>query len=279
MTPHDSPPAGVDGAKSGVHAVAGGSTTVVVDPRRLFWTVFLGCVAIEILFVYLDVSVNYLRGSNSGPIRRLFNTAREDSLPAWFAITQTFVVALVAWAAYVLARKRRSSRLSVYGWFAIAAFFTYLSADDGAAIHERLGSYANTLDETTVVGSAVTRFPSYAWQVLFMPIFGTFGIFILYFLWRELPRWADRLRVLAALGLLGMAVAIDFVEGLDDGYDWLIWRTGWSLKAVQHFSKSGEEFIEMLAMTLLLVTFLGHITRAGHDVILRFRTPDSDRAH
>ena len=73
------------------------------------------------------------------------------------------------------------------------------------------------------------------------------------------------------MACLAIAVAMDFVEGMDDGYRRLIDPFGWSNKTIRHFSKSIEEFIEMLGMTLFLVTFLGQIARRGQEIILRFR--------
>jgi hypothetical protein len=107
--------------------------------------------------------------------------------------------------------------------------------------------------------------------VLLAPVFAAMGVFLLYFLWREMPHPADRAMFLAAMTCLAIAVAMDFVEGMDDGYRWLIDTFDWSGETIRHFSKSIEEFIEMLGMTLFLVTFLGQIAHRGREIILRFR--------
>ena len=63
---------------------------------------------------------------------------------------------------------------------------------------------------------------------------------------------------------------MDFVEGMEDGYVYLVDNLGWDNDTIRHFSKSLEEFIEMLGMTLFFVTFLGQIARRGREIVIRF---------
>ena len=83
--------------------------------------------------------MNWLRGSGYGPVRRLFNIAREDSLASWFAVTQTVFVALAAWTVFMITKARDPHRRSRWGWFLVALVFSYFAVDDGAAIHEQIG--------------------------------------------------------------------------------------------------------------------------------------------
>lgn len=245
-----------------------GSTTFIVDSGRLLLVVFLSCVIIEIALVYLDLTVNWQRWSEAGSIRRLFNITREDGLASWFAVTQTVFVAVAAWIIWAVnTRKNVSSRRRI-GWLVVALFFSYMAVDDGAAVHERLGS---AFKQNNDMGG----FPSYAWQMLLLPFFAGMGVFILFFLWRELPRARDRWLVAAAIGCFATAVAMDFVEGMEDGYRWLIDSFGWRKTTIAHFSKSIEEFIEMLGMTLLLITFLSHITHSNVELCVRFDDTNS----
>lgn len=229
-----------------------GATLLEVDTGRFLWAVFLGCLIIEVALVYLDLTINWWRWSDSGAIRRLFNTTREDGLASWFMISQTLVAALVAWMIFTVLVHQATTAGRRIGWFVVAAFFTYMCADDGAMIHERIGT---AFKDSTGIGS----FPSYAWQYVLMPFFAMMGVFVLLFLWKDMPRTLDRVKVVAALGCFAVAVGLDFVEGLDDGYRILVEATGWRPATFRHFSKSIEEFLEMLAMTIFLVTFLGHL--------------------
>ena len=97
------------------------------------------------------------------------------------------------------------------------------------------------------------------------------GIFLVLFLIREMPRPSDRARILGALACFALAMYMDFVEGMDEGYDRLTEALGWTDETIRHFAKSIEEFIEMLGMTLFFITFLGHIAYRAREITIRFR--------
>lgn len=234
-----------------------------MDAGRFLWVVFLACLIIEIALVYLDLTINWWRWSDSGAVRRLFNITREDGLASWFAVSQTLLVSLVAWGIFAVCQRRREALARRFGWFVIAAFFTYMCLDDGAAVHERLGT---TFEDST----GARGYPSYAWQFLLLPFFGLMGVFVLYFLWREMPRVADRLKVAAGIGCFVVAVGMDFVEGLDDGYRWMVESFNWEAGTIRHFSKSIEEFVEMLGMSIFLVTFIGHLATVAPRLSIHF---------
>lgn len=234
-----------------------------MDTGRFLWVVFLACLIVEIALVYLDLTVNWWRWSESGAMRRLFNITREDGLASWFMVSQTLAAAIVAWAIFIVLRRQRAAAPRRIGWFVVAAFFTYLCIDDGAMVHERIG--------TTFKNSAgVGMYPSYAWQYVLLPFFAIMGAFVLYFLWREMPRTADRARVAAAIGFFVLAVGLDFLEGMDEGYRWLTGAAGWRADTVRHFSKSLEEFLEMVGMSVFLVTFIGHLAAVSPRLEMRF---------
>jgi hypothetical protein len=181
----------------------------------------------------------------------------------WFAVTQTWMAALTLWLIVLALHHEYAPRWRQAGWALIAAFFSYMSMDDGSKLHERVGSAVAELGGRDAAGTALDAllmvFPSYTWQLLFVPAFGAMGLFIAAFLWREVsgrPRWL----VFAALGLLAAAVGLDFIEGMDPEDPLNLHehiRAAWALTAydVSHFSKSLEEFMEMFANTLLWAVF------------------------
>jgi hypothetical protein len=254
-----------------------------VRPQSLIWYVAFTAVAVEITLVLLDLLVNYARPDGHGSIRRLFNITREDALPSWFATTQTFLIALTLCVIWLVVRQRNLSAWSRRGWLAVALFFFYMAVDDGAKVHERIGS---TLGDVFEDGSLVELFPSYGWQLFVMPLFAVAGLLLLLFLWRELTDRRARVLLLVALTCLTVAVGLDFIEGLDEEHSWnlhaqldrwLAWdetTEAWFGKsgfaAVVHFSKSVEAFLEMLANTLLWVAFLRHLTGLCGELRLRF---------
>jgi len=260
---------------------------VSVDLRRLAGRVLAVGLAIEIALVTLDYLVNYGRLANLGAIRRLFNTTREDGLLSWFSITQTAFVALTLWIVALTERWRGADRWRVRGWLVVTALFVWMAVDDGAKVHERVGTATQALAERgSAMGSVLAVFPSYAWQVVFLPVFAAAGLFTLVFLWRELGDATGRALVLAWIGLLVVAVGMDFCEGLDrdhplNPYEWLAGFHGVSTfmrarfrrapyEALLHFSKSLEEFAEAFANTLLWTAVLRHWARTAPGLRIRF---------
>ena len=128
-------------------------------------------------------------------------------------------------------------------------------------------------------------FPSYAWQIVFVPIFGALGLAVAVFLWRELPDRLAMALVLAALSCFALAVGLDFIEGLDEDHPWNLYTIltaqtnidGWSMDrfgrsgfaTLDHFARSLEEFLKMLAITLFWVVFLRHLTSVAQEIRMR----------
>jgi hypothetical protein len=248
-------------------------TCINIDGRRLPTRIFIVCLIAELLFVLLDAVVNYAEFSEYGQIRRLFNITREDSLATWFMVIQTFVAGLLLGLIALVQRSRGDSRRRMAGWVFLAGFFIYMSADDGAKIHERLGSmFASAYEsrgsvvQDSLVGKVQALFPSYDWQLVALPLLAAAGLFMLLFLWREFHVRNERLLLVTAAGCMVLAVALDFIEGLDGDHGWNIQL--WILETfslskytVRHFAKSLEEFLEMLAISLLLMLFVRHLIR------------------
>jgi len=258
----------------------GAGTVLDISAARVIAILFVGLVAAEIFFVVADHFINVGRLTGQGPIRRFFNITREDGLASWFAVTQTWMVGLTAGLVYLVVSGQGGARWRRMGWLILMFFLLYMAMDDGAEFHERIGSSVKAMLQGDDAGSgsrAVGFFPSYAWQLVFLPIFGAFGLFMLWFLNRELVATVDKLLVLAAVGLLVMAVAADFFEGIDtaehalDLYGWISATWGPSRAAVLHYSKSVEEFVEMLSMSVLWLVFLRHLVRTAPTLEIRLR--------
>ena len=62
----------------------------------------LGIMAANLVFNFLDVT-------NHISIRRIFNVAREESLPTWYASLQALLVSVTAWALWRIEAARCSS--------------------------------------------------------------------------------------------------------------------------------------------------------------------------
>lgn len=260
-----------------------------ISRRRVLAAVLVTCLAVEGTLFLLDAQT-YAADGGSPPLRRLFNITREDGLAGWFGPVQTLMLALTCWAVWAVKRHRQPGR-GTAGWPVVASFFTYLAVDDGSKLHERLGTAAADHACRTAacqqLQDLLGAFPSYAWQFLFLPALSVLAAFTLVFLWFQLGDRLGRLLLLAGIGFLTLAVAMDFVEGLaprrpDHPYQWVIDRLDLyrasrrhfgraAFEVVAHFSKAVEETLELLGTTLLWLAVLRHLMSGTSEVRLRFR--------
>jgi hypothetical protein len=263
-----------------------------VRARRLVVSVFGVCLGAELLFLVLDYFVNYSRGAAVASVRGLANIAREDSISSWFGTAQTWMIGLtlaLIWWTVRAARPAGAGAWRSRGWLFLAVFFCYMSADDGSRIHERIGTAFKVvaLDPGEGDKGAILQlFPSYSWQILFLPIFAAVGLFVIFFLWRELRDRLSWLFVAGAMACLAAAVGLDFIEGLSGDHPWNLYTAiaeRYDLEAftqarfsrdaeeaVGHFAKAIEEFLEMFANTVLWVVFLRQLTRSTSALRFRF---------
>jgi hypothetical protein len=131
-----------------------------------------------------------------------------------------------------------------------------MGVDDAVKLHERVGSMFNYYVEPDdgpgagPLGQLMAAFPTYTWQLVFGPVMVALGVFLLWFLNRELPSVKMKSLVVLAIGLFATAVVIDFVEGMDTELPDRIGEFfGTDGGRIVHFSKSVEEFMEMAATT------------------------------
>ena len=259
---------------------------LTISSDRLARRVLIFCIAAEILFVFLDYYVNYAEWTQIGAMRRMFNIAREDGLASWFATTQTLMAGLTLGLIYLVVKKRPGMRWTAIGWLVLVSYFIYMAIDDGAQLHERLGSTFAAMRENA--GSSLDFFPSYTWQLIFLPLFGALGLFMLVFLWRQLESTSSRVLLLTAISFQIFAVGMDFVEGLDPDHRWNLYAAisdrydlePWTqarfgetaYDALEHFSRSIEESLEMAAISILWFLFLRHLGVVVGDLQIRFLT-------
>ena len=234
-----------------------GEYRVSVSSSRTVRRLFLWCLTIEICIVLADALLNYSHFLPAPSLRKVFNITREDGVGNWFSSLQTLAIALPLWALFWVDREacRRQRQPAIKGWAVLAVFFMYMAFDDATKFHERFGS---AFDDWFGFGQ---HLPTYTWLFTLGPLFVLMGGYCAWFLWRQMPVLALRWRVGAAIALLAVAMALDFIEGID--------AMKWP-HVVSHFMMSLEEFLEMLGMTCFLTAcclcLLDSVQRAIVDV-------------
>jgi hypothetical protein len=256
----------------------------VVVRRGTVTRLILACLVLEVAFVILDGYLNLGLGTRISALRQLFNIASEDGLASWYASAQTLMIALTLWGIRFCARRDpQSSAAGRRGWLVLAVLFTWMAFDDGAQIHERLGTTFDDLLEagtqagtSSWLGRAVALFPSYVWQVSVLPVLGVAAVVGFGLVWRALGERRLRLLILVGLGCLFVAEGLDFFEGLDENHPWNLYTMisqhfaiePWTVfhlhrsayDTLEHVSKMIEEYLEMLGATLLWLAFLRYLT-------------------
>ena len=270
------------------------SVTLVatVDAGRLARRVLLFCLACELALFLLDYTVNFSEWTDIGALRRMFNTTREDGIASWFGVTQTLLTALTLSVIWFSSSAHRRPRWKSAGWLILTGFFLYMAVDDGAQIHERVGTAFDVMRERA--GDAPDLTPSYMWQVLFVPLFGAVGLFMFWFLWREIRDVAGRVLLVVAIGCQVLAVGLDFQEGLEpehplNVYTMIAARYDFEAfaerefgeteyDAALHLSQSFEETIEMAAISMFWFLFLRYLSVEPREIQVRFRNRDRHAA-
>lgn len=256
-----------------------------INMRRLANILLIGCIGAEIAFVLLDYHVNFKESTDIRALQRMFNITREDGLASWFASTQTFLVGMSLGFIYLCVKHHPNKQREKLGWLVLALFFVYMAIDDGAMIHERLGTAFRK--SFTQSGISVDYYPSYTWQLIFMPVYAAFGLFTITFLWIQLKEKLSKILLIVSFLCFGLAFSLDFIEGLEPDHPWNIFMwiaentemNDWALdrynenayETLRHFSQSFEESIEMFAFTLLWYVVLCHVpTVASSSIRLHF---------
>ena len=130
----------------------------------------------------------------------------------------------------------------------------------GTAYHVLLFDDDSSSANEGVLGSLYDSFPSYTWQMIFGPFFIAIGIFIVWFLWKELSSRKHWDWFLVGMSLYAVAIGLDYVEGLDcEQYEGIAAFFSTEEYRIEHLSKTLEEFLEMLGTTIFLIVFLKNI--------------------
>ncbi len=223
----------------------------------------LALIATELALVIVDLTVYVFNFAIPKDIQRIFDITLEANIPTWFSSTQLLVVGIVA---FFIGRQRHGQGLkhAALAWMAIGAFFAYMGIDDASQIHERVSTGISQLAKQSGADSGILhtflQFPSYYWQVIFLPVFVSFGLFMLVFLYKELGWGASFWLFFGGISCYVIAVGLDYYDGLKgDNYKLIANYSLLSLQDIQHVSRVLEEYLEDLGTTLYLGSFLMHL--------------------
>jgi hypothetical protein len=208
-------------------------------------------------------------------IRRLWNCAREGSIPSWFSSTLLVLTGATLFAVYVLAKRRGAKRPTRWGWFCIATFFVFMGVDDAAEIHERIGTWLGSLFREDTSGHPalirrIMELPAYSWQIFLGPLFAIMGIFMLVFLWNHFGRHGLRRYLLLGLGCYAAAIGFDALERIEGVFESVGDAWDWRTYTVRHNSKVVEELLEMFGTACFWTGALRHFVSEAEGLRFAF---------
>ena len=221
--------------------------------RRILFTVLW----IQVAVMVGNLVFNYFDIANHISIRRIFNVAREESLPTWFASLQALLVSVTAWALWRLEETR--------GWLLVSLFFLYVSIDDAAEVHERV---ATALSDAFPSLPFLADYPSFSWHLLVAPILGAGLLAVAIYQWRRIPTPRTRLLLVAGLAAFAVSQSFDVLEGIDGLFEGWADDLGVADYTVSHGFRATEEWLEMLGTTAFWAPML---LRLGDTVDVRVK--------
>jgi hypothetical protein len=180
---------------------------------------------------------------------RLFDLDAEANLPTWFSSASMLAAACLAWM-IASARRGAGGRDRRY-WLGIAAMFVYLSADEGARIHEML-SFVKRAD-------MLPALLYYSWVLFGIVAVLLVGAIYLRFVLRLAP--AIRLLfVLSAALFVGGSLGLEMVEAQ--------YAAQYGTRTVTYaFLAVVEEVMEMCGLSLFVYALARQLAREGSVVV------------
>jgi hypothetical protein len=171
-------------------------------------------------------------------LRDIFLATREQTPLTWISSLAMVLIAFSCLGAYLKNKEKL--------WFFLAVIFAFFSMDDATYLHERLSGFFRSKVEL------FSGFPSYIWVVLYLPLLLFSLGALIYLLWRDAGNFKNKKIVGVALMMIGVAVGLDFVDGLVERDSSLVFcLEDRCHEIVTHFFRLSEEVLEAGALGIL----------------------------
>ena len=222
-------------------------------PRMFSWYLWLVCcglVVCDSVLTFHDVTGYYV-------FYRVFDMTREESIPNWYASILLFCIGLTSLLIYAVQRAKGVRGSDVSPWLFFSGFFTFLSMDDGAKIHERLGSFFRDLTEDGdgifwIFQDLLETASTYSWQVFVLPVFLFIAFFMVFWGYQNVKNVKTQGWVLFGGLCIGAALGADYFEGLVDNDVVSLEGRSLSVDTIEHYQRVIEEFLEMSGFIAVL---------------------------
>ena len=208
--------------------------------RAVYWVVAIDC-AFALAYIVIHIWQPELPW---GPLRPLFDLDREISLPTWFSVVKLFAVSAVLFLAAL--NNRQKEYLSTFPLMVAGLIFVWLSADEGAQIHENITYMARHFGQEWMLFSGEYG----AWMIVYAAL-GLLGMALgvkhLIALWRHY-------NFVAQVGLTGAAIFVIGAVGFEIASFPL--RESEATLTLKLITVVFEEFFELFGITVILYATL-----------------------
>lgn len=224
------------------------SRGVVINVNRfkIIYTLYIICIVllvVNLVSIYLD-KVLQMRSSFVNALVYYFDAGKEQSIPTLFSSLLLFISSLLLFSIYTIqARNKKKNRK---GWLFLAGLFIFLLLDEAAGIHEQFNRLRPLINDTS--GAFY-----YAWIIPYAILALVIGLGMLRFLLDQPPQTRNMFIVSGSVYILA-AAGFEILEGVSSVQSGVGNLNDKLLTA-------GEEFLEMIGITLFIQTLFQYISR------------------
>ncbi|MFO7716187.1 hypothetical protein [Desulfosarcina sp.] len=211
------------------------------NARDIF--LWLAAIATLLVLVYAIIHI-FWPFLQWGPLSNLFDLDREVSIPSWYASMQLFVVGSLLFLASRNNQRRQHLPTSIL--ITGSLFFIFLSADEGAAIHEKI----TTLSINFGVNWLLFKGNHGAW----IPVYSILALSAVILAARQFRKLWRHFRREIRIAMLGVIVFVTGGVGLEV-VSYLFLRSG-SNKGLYRVEVACEEYLEMIGVSIMLYAVL-----------------------
>ena len=169
-----------------------------INLKKLFITLLV----IQLVFFALHMifRTGMIESRDIYELASFFSADLENSLPTWYSVVVLlFGSALLLF--YIGWCKKKAGAKYYKNWIGLGAIFVFLSIDDSAMFHERLGALNRVIGLQPVLDGINPYVFAWSWWVIFLPAFMFIGIFFIKWFF-DLPNRTKALFVASAFLLL-----------------------------------------------------------------------------
>lgn len=213
---------------------------ITIKPERVLFILLIITAILAVVHVISGIIIlNIDPESHLRYVLGAFDMDQEISLPTWFS---QMVLAIAGFVALMIGLMRRAGKKTYFRhWIAISIILIFMSADEGASLHELaavpIGNALNT--EGTLF--------YFAWVIAGMAVVLAVAAIFLRFWWK-LPKRTRILVFISALVYVSGAIGAEMLGGY--------WMSNYGMDIVYRALAVIEESLELVGASLAVYTFL-----------------------